>query len=84
MKPSVAFTRSYATAEPDLKETLKSVIPEKRELFKKVKALGTKKIGDVTVQNTIGGMRGLKAMVWEGSVLDANEGIRFHGKTIPE
>ena len=23
-------------------------------------------------------------MVWEGSVLDANEGIRFHGKTIDE
>ena len=23
-------------------------------------------------------------MVWEGSVLDANEGIRFHGKTIAE
>lgn len=29
-------------------------------------------------------MRGLKAMVWEGSVLDANEGIRFHGKTIKD
>ncbi|KAL8948542.1 MAG: hypothetical protein Q9222_005276 [Ikaeria aurantiellina] len=28
--------------------------------------------------------RGLKAMVWEGSVLDANEGIRFHGRTIAE
>ena len=23
-------------------------------------------------------------MVWEGSVLDADEGIRFHGKTIKE
>jgi citrate synthase len=23
-------------------------------------------------------------MLWEGSVLDANEGIRFHGKTIKE
>ena len=29
-------------------------------------------------------MRGLKAMVWEGSVLDANDGIRFHGKTIKD
>lgn len=29
-------------------------------------------------------MRGLKAMLWEGSVLDANEGIRFHGKTIKD
>jgi len=29
-------------------------------------------------------MRGLKCMVWEGSVLDANEGIRFHGRTIKD
>lgn len=29
-------------------------------------------------------MRGIKGLIWEGSVLDANEGIRFRGKTIPE
>lgn len=29
-------------------------------------------------------MRGLKAMLWEASVLDANEGIRFHNLTIPD
>ncbi|KAL6722076.1 citrate synthase [Lecanora helva] len=29
-------------------------------------------------------MRGLKAMVWEGSVLDADEGIRFHGRSIAD
>ncbi|EMF17332.1 citrate synthase [Sphaerulina musiva SO2202] len=77
-------SRSYATAEPDLKETLRNAIPEKRELLKKVKAHASKTIGEVKIENTIGGMRGLKAMVWEGSVLDANEGIRFHGKTIKD
>ncbi|EOD50890.1 Methylcitrate synthase precursor [Neofusicoccum parvum] len=77
--------RSYASSsEPDLKETLAKVIPAKRELLKKVKAHSDKKIGDVKVENTLGGMRGLKAMVWEGSVLDANEGIRFHGRTIKD
>ena len=30
-------------------------------------------IGDVKVENIIGGMRGLKAMLWEASVLDPNE-----------
>ena len=29
-------------------------------------------------------MRGIKGLVYETSVLDANEGIRFRGKTIPE
>ncbi|KAF2273289.1 citrate synthase-like protein [Westerdykella ornata] len=76
---------NYSTsAEPDLKATFKKVLPEKRELLKKVKAHADKKLGDVKVENTLGGMRGLKAMVWEGSVLDANEGIRFHGKTIKD
>lgn len=46
-----------ASSEPDLKETLKEVIPAKRELFKKVKANGSAVIGEVKVENTIGGMR---------------------------
>ena len=77
--------RAYsAAAEPDLKTTLEKAIPAKRELLKKVKAEADKTIGEVKVQNTLGGMRGLTAMVWEGSVLDADEGIRFHGRNIPE
>ncbi|KAM0798492.1 citrate synthase-like protein [Usnea florida] len=77
--------RAYSsTSEPDLKATLREAIPAKRELLKKVKSHASKTIGEVKVENTLGGMRGLKAMVWEGSVLDANEGIRFHGKTIED
>ena len=63
---------------------LKEVIPEKRALLKQLKENGDEVIGNVTIANTIGGMRGLKAMVWEGSVLDPNEGIRFHGRTIKD
>ncbi|KAK5131719.1 hypothetical protein LTR08_000608 [Meristemomyces frigidus] len=78
-------TRTYAsTSEPDLKTTLRECIPAKRELLKKVKAHASTKIGEVKIENTLGGMRGLKAMLWEGSVLDANEGIRFHGRTIKD
>ncbi|KJR86074.1 citrate synthase [Sporothrix schenckii 1099-18] len=73
-----------ASTEPDLKATLKEVIPAKRELLKKVKANGSKVIGDVKVENTLGGMRGLKAMLWEASVVDPEEGIRFHGRTIKD
>ncbi|KAI1246652.1 hypothetical protein MGN70_013553 [Eutypa lata] len=81
----VPSVRCYSSSsEPNLKETLRAVIPEKRELLKKVKANGSKVIGEVKVENTIGGMRGLKAMVWEGSVLDPEEGIRFHGRTIKD
>jgi citrate synthase len=41
-------------------------------------------IGDVTVGAALGGMRGLNAMVYDTSDLDANDGIRFKGGwTIP-
>lgn len=36
---------------------MRDAIPEKRELLKKVKAHGSKVIGEVKVENTIGGMR---------------------------
>jgi len=51
-------SRNYATSsEPDLKTTLKGCIPAKRELLKKVKAHSDKVIGEVKIENTLGGMR---------------------------
>jgi citrate synthase len=68
-----------------LKDTLREIIPEKRELFKRLRTEhGKTSLGEVTIEATMGGMRGLKAMMWEGSVLDPDEGIRFHGMTIPD
>merc|ERR1711972_45167 len=45
---------------------------------------GDTKIGEITVDQIYGGMRGMKGLVTETSVLDADEGIRFRGYTIPE
>lgn len=42
------------------------------------------RIGEVTVDQCIGGARGVKCMLWETSNLDPAEGIRFRGLTIPE
>lgn len=81
----IPLRRPYSSSqEPDLKSTFQSVLPAKRELLQKVKAKASKKMGDVKVENTLGGMRGLTAMIWEGSVLDAHEGIRFHGRSIED
>ena len=49
-----------------------------------VKEHGTKKIGEVTLAQIFQGMRGITGMVYETSLLDAQEGIRFRGFTIPE
>ncbi|KAJ7063228.1 citrate synthase [Mycena amicta] len=76
-----AASRRFAST----KETLQEVIPAKQEQLRKLKSEHSQAVvGDVKVENIIGGMRGLKAMLWEASVLDPNEGIRFHGLSIPD
>lgn len=45
---------------------------------------GSKPIGEVTVDMCIGGMRGIKGLVCETSLLDPMEGIRYRGRTLQE
>jgi len=45
---------------------------------------GTKKIGEVSLSQIYQGMRGMTGLVSETSLLDAQEGIRFRGYSIPE
>ena len=68
-----------------LKEAVAEVIPEKQEKLKALKAKhNNTSLGDIKLENLLGGMRGLKVMLWEGSVLDSERGIAFHGKSIPD
>jgi citrate synthase len=68
-----------------LKEKLAQKISEtQNEIKSLMKEHGEKVISEVTVQQTYGGMRGVKCMVWEASLLDPMEGIRFRGYSIPE
>src|SRR5215213_11742892 len=49
-----------------------------------LKEHGTKKIGEVQLAQVYQGMRGITGLVTETSLLDAQEGIRFRGYSIPE
>lgn len=49
-----------------------------------IKDQGDTIIDQVTIGQVFGGMRGIKSMLWETSLLDAEEGIRFRGFSIPE
>ncbi|KAH7912009.1 citrate synthase-like protein [Hygrophoropsis aurantiaca] len=76
---------STASKQPTLKERLSELIPAEIEKVKQIRAEhGKKAFGPVLVDQLYGGMRGLPALIWDGSVLDAEEGIRFRGKSIPE
>ena len=77
--------RWYSSPSGGIKEALAAAIPAQQERLKKIKqAHGDKSLGDVTVNMAMGGMRGITGMVWETSLLDAEEGIRFRGHTIPD
>ena len=54
------------------------------EIKELLKEHGNKPIGEVTLSQVYQGMRGITGLVSETSLLDAQEGIRFRGYTIPE
>ncbi|MCB0543162.1 MAG: citrate (Si)-synthase, partial [Saprospiraceae bacterium] len=67
----------------------------KEHFFKKAQALsaevkqllkehGEKKVDEVVLSQVYGGMRDITCMIWEPSLLDSEEGIRFRGYSIPE
>ena len=63
------------------KEKADAVGKEIKELLKEH---GSKKIGEVQLSQVYQGMRGITGLVSETSLLDAQEGIRFRGYSIPE
>ncbi len=70
-------------------DSLKSSFKAKSEIIsaeikEMLKEHGNKKIGEVTLSQVYQGMRGITGLVTETSLLDAQEGIRFRGYTIPE
>lgn len=81
-----AQQRQYTTRDQSgLKARLNAIMPAKIEEVKNIKKLhGDKLLGTCTVDQAYTGMRDVKSMVYETSLLDAHEGIRFRGHTIPE
>lgn len=69
----------------NMKERFKTVSEASgTEIKSIVKEHGSKPIGEVQLQQVFQGMRGITGLVTETSLLDAHEGIRFRGYTIPE
>lgn len=68
---------------------VKDLFKEKADVLgKEIKSIieqhGNMKIEDVTIAQAYQGMRGITGLITETSLLDANEGIRFRGYSIPE
>ncbi|HAG15910.1 MAG TPA: type I citrate synthase [Bacteroidales bacterium] len=68
-----------------LKTKLAQKIAEHRpRTTRLLKEFGDVKVGEVTIEQAIGGVRDVKCLVTDISYLDPQEGIRFRGFTIPE
>merc|ERR1740130_59467 len=68
-----------------LQGKIKALADAKTPEFQKLrKEKGNEVIGQVTVGMAIGGMRGIKGLVSETSLLDEMEGIRYRGMTLDE
>jgi len=90
-----AFRRSFVAAGSQrrsfaqsavfttLKDKIKALADKKAPLVKELKT-SEKSLGDTTVSMCIGGMRGIKCLVSETSLLDPMEGIRYRGRTLQE
>lgn len=74
-----------SSSDLDLRSQLKEMIPEQQERLKKLKSEhGKVQLGNITTDMVLGGMRGMIGLLWETSLLDPDEGIRFRGLSIPE
>lgn len=85
-----AFNRSVASNQNAafstlLKAKIQEVIPQKQAELKEIKEKYAKEqIGTITVDQALGGMRNMMAMVWDASLLHPIEGITFRGHSIPD
>lgn len=68
-----------------LKQRLAELIPQRQEEIRAFrKTHGTQVLGTVNVEMVYGGMRGITGLLYETSLLDPEEGIRFRGLTVEE
>jgi hypothetical protein len=79
------FSASASPNADELKAAFAEALPREQQRLKALKQEhGSKELHNVTVNMVIGGMRGITGLLYETSLLDPDEGIRFRGYTIPQ
>lgn len=78
-------SRSISAIHQELKDTLQKKFAAQSPILEKLKnAHDESQLSTATVGKAYGGMRDIIGLVYEPSLLDKEEGIRFRGLTIPE
>jgi citrate synthase len=85
MSTDTTLPKETISTLPSLHDKLSTAIDRRRvEVKNLLRDHGQKKISEVSVAQSYGGMRGVKCMVTETSSVDPYEGIRFRDHTIPQ
>lgn len=83
--PSRTAALLSAKGRSGLKEAFADKLPAAIDQVRQIRAqYGDEQIGTCTVTQAYGGMRGVKAMTYETSLLDIEEGIQFRGYSLPQ
>jgi len=83
--PCLSASHRSVSDSGSLRDVMSNLIPVEQKKVKEFRAKhGGDVVGQVTVDQMYGGMRGIRGLVTETSVLDPEEGIRFRGLTIPD
>lgn len=78
-------TQPASPGSSGLKDAIASKIPPTIAEVKDIRArYGDKQLGSCTVAQAYGGMRSVKSMTYETSLLDTKDGIRFRGLSLPD
>jgi len=79
------LSRNFATSSSPLKSRIAELVKVKQQQKDRIlKQHGDKVLGTCTVSQAFGGMRSVKSLVTETSLLDSEEGIRLRGYTVFE
>lgn len=83
---AAAMSMRYASSVVDdiKSQMLKRNTADSAKISDLKKKHGHEKLSDATIEAAYGGMRGITGLVYEPSLLDPMEGIRFRGLSIPE
>lgn len=83
--PALSVWSRGVSDTTELKSVMAKCIIEHQKKVKEFKEVyGSKVIGEITIDQVYGGMRGMKSLVTETSHLDPEDGIEFRDFTIPQ
>ncbi|XP_067130691.1 probable citrate synthase 2, mitochondrial [Centruroides vittatus] len=83
--PLLCISSRYYADSTDLKSVVAQRVIEHQKRVKEFREVyGSKVIGEITIEQVYGGMRGMRSLVTETSHLDPEDGIEFRDFTIPQ